>query len=200
MNYLSFEEAKLKCRACEVGRVYNCVVPSDGCKTNPVVLVCGEAPGSEELEQLKPFVGKAGKLLRSTLNRFGYNKGNTLITNTIPCRPENNKFPENSKLVDMCVYDWLRQEIEITKPKYILLVGATPLKFVLGKLGITNLRGQWFEYKGIPCMPTFHPSFVLRKQYMDEGDEIRELFFGDIKSVAEKACFVELKDYNKSES
>jgi len=189
MNYSSFEEAKLKCRACAIGKVYNCVVPSDGCKTSPIVLICGEAPGSEELEQLKPFVGKAGKLLRATLNKFGYNKGNSLITNTLPCRPENNKFPEDSKLVDMCVYDWLRQEIEITKPKYILLIGATPLKFILSQSGITRLRGKWFEYNGIPCMPTFHPSYVLRKQYMDEGEQIRNAFEDDIQCVADKAGF-----------
>ena len=190
MNYQEFEEAKLKCRACEVGNVYNCVVPSDGNKKNPTVLIAGEAPGADEVIALKPFVGKAGKLLRKTLNEFGYRKTNSLITNTIPCRPEDNQFPKDSKLVDNCVYDWLQKEIEITKPKYILLIGATPTKFLLSMSGITKLRGQWFEYRGIPCMPTYHPSFVLRKQYMAEGKEIQKNFAQDIKTVAEKAGFI----------
>ena len=61
-NYLEFNNAKQKCRDCYVGKVYNCVVPSDGNKVNPKVLICGEAAGSNELEALKPFIGKAGQL------------------------------------------------------------------------------------------------------------------------------------------
>ena len=189
MDYNDFEIKKVKCRDCSVGKVYNCVVPSDGNKKDPIVLICGEAPGSDELIQGFPFVGKAGILLRRTLNQFGYNKSNCLITNVLPCRPENNKFPSDSKLVDNCVYQWLRVEIELTKPKFILLIGATPTKFLLSKTGITQLRGQCFEYKGIPCIPTLHPSYVLRKQYMKEGKEIQANFSEDIKKVAELAGF-----------
>lgn len=189
MDYKDFEANKEKCRDCSVGLVYNKVVLSDGCKINPIVLIIGECPGADEIVVGKPFVGKAGKLLRSTLNQFGYNKGNSLITNTIPCRPQDNKFPVDSKLVDDCVYNWLRIEIEITKPKYLLLIGATPMKFLLGKMGITSLRGKWYSYNNIPCMPTYHPSYVLRKQYMDEGDDIREAFKMDISEVARKAGF-----------
>jgi DNA polymerase len=190
MDYKEFEENKSKCRSCSVGLVYNCVVLSDGCKSNPKVIIIGEAPGSEEIINGKPFVGKAGKLLRSTLEKYGFNNSNSLITNTLPCRPENNKFPKDNNLVYNCVSKWLNKEIEITNPKYILLIGSTPTKFLLNKIGITKLRGQWFEYNGIKCMPTYHPSFVLRKQYMAEGKTIRELFERDIIKVAESACIV----------
>ena len=189
MAYKDFDAAKTNCRDCSVGKVYDKVVLSDGCKKNPVVLIIGEAPGVCEILQEKPFVGQAGKLLRSTLNRFGYSPDNTLITNTIPCRPEFNKFPQDNTLVMKCVEKWLYQEIEITQPKFILLIGATPLKFLLAMTGITKLRGQWFEYKGIPCMPTFHPSFVIRKQYMTEGPQISNSFTEDIKAVAIRAGF-----------
>ena len=190
LSYQDFEQNKLKCRECAVGKVYNCVVSSDGCKTNPKILVVGECPGSDEITLGKPFVGKSGKLLRATLNEFGYRKGNSLITNTIPCRPENNQFPKDSKMVDACVYQWLKEEILLTKPKYILLIGATPLKYLLGLNGITKLRGQWFEYNGIQTMPTYHPSYVLRKEYMEEGEQIKEDFRNDIKDTAIKAGFV----------
>lgn len=190
MTYKDFEEAKLKCRSCSVGLTYNCAVPSDGCKVNPVVLIVGESPGSDELIFLKPFVGKAGKLLRSTLNKFGYRKNNSLITNTIPCHPENNKFPQDNSLVMSCVKKWLYKEIELTNPKLMLLVGAVPTKFLLAKTGITKLRGKWFEYNGIPCLPTYHPSYVLRKEYMEEGKQIKQDFISDIEMVAKRAGFI----------
>ena len=189
-SYQEFEKAKLLCRKCSVGLVYNCVVPSDGNKINPIVLIIGECPGSEEVIKKLPFVGKAGKLLRKTLNEFGYRKTNSLISNTIPCRPEDNKFPSDSKLIDDCVYEWLREEIELSKPKYILLIGATPLKFLLGLTGITKLRGKWVNYKDIQCMPTYHPSYVLRKEHMEEGKQIKADFVSDIKEVAIRAGFI----------
>ena len=75
-NYTEFDEAKAKCNSCEIGKAYNKVVLSDGNKINPKVVFIGEACGSEELIIGKPFVGKAGKLLRSTLKEFGFNETN----------------------------------------------------------------------------------------------------------------------------
>jgi len=191
--YHHFEESKLKCRDCSVGNVYNCVVPSDGNKVNPTVLIIGEAPGSEEVISGKPFIGKAGKLLRHTLNKFGFNETNSLITNTIPCRPEKNKFPTDKRIIYSCVAKWLRQEIIITNPQYIILVGATPTKYLLHLIGVTKLRGKWYDLpdfdRKIPCMPIYHPSYVLRKQYMAEGKQIGQDFINDIKEVAKSACF-----------
>lgn len=186
-NYSDFNSEKEKCRDCCIGKIYDKVVLGDGC-INPIVLVLGEAPGSDEVLQGKPFVGKAGKLLRESLNKFGYNKSNTLISNTIPCRPENNKFPSDNKLVMDCVKKWLYNEIKLTNPKAILLIGATPTKFILGKSGITKIRGNWFDFeldgKIYKCMPSLHPSYVLRKQYMQEGEEIKRNFLQDLESVA----------------
>jgi uracil-DNA glycosylase family 4 len=198
MNYSDFEAEKMKCSGCVVGSIYHQVVPSDGNKVNPTVLIIGEAPGSEEVLVGKPFVGKAGKLLRSTLNQFGFNSNNSLITNTIPCRPKNNKFPTDKCLVNECIQKWLIQEIIITNPKYILLIGATPTKYILGFKNITNLggiskvRGQLYDLPNfdrvVKCMPTYHPSYVLRKRYMREGKEIEGAFIDDIKEIAKIAC------------
>ena len=191
-NYSDFEKAKLCCNGCSIGRAYNKVVPSDGNKVNPTVLIIGEAPGKDELIANSPFVGKAGKLLRHTLNQFGFNETNSLITNTIPCRPQDNKFPSDKKLVYSCVHKWLWQEIILTNPKYIILVGATPTKYLLGMLGITKLRGQWYDLpdfdRPIKCMPIYHPSYVNRKKYMEEGKQIELDFINDIKEVAKIAC------------
>lgn len=188
-TYKEFDEQKSQCKACSIGQVYNKVVCSDGCK-NAKVLIVGEAPGKDELDFGVPFVGKAGRLLRKVLNEFGYRKSNSLITNTIPCRPQDNKFPQDEGVVKACMNKWLLNEIEIVKPKYILLVGATSTKYLLSLTGITKLRGQWFHFDGIDCMPSYHPSYVLRKEYMDEGKQIMADFRGDIETLAKKAGLI----------
>lgn len=192
-DYEEFNAAKTRCNDCPVGKVYNQVVCSDGCK-NPIVIVIGEAPGADELVEGKPFVGKAGKLLRSTLNEFGFRKNNSLISNIMPCRPEDNQFPKDDNLVKTCFDKWLKNEILITKPKYLLLVGAQPLKFILNLKGITKVRGQWCLFssgdRSITVMPTYHSSYVLRKMYMEEGKEIMRQFRDDIKTVAIRAGFL----------
>jgi len=193
-DYAEFNAAKEACRDCYVGKTYNKVIPSDGCK-NPKVLIIGEAPGNLEVEQGKPFVGRAGKLLRVTLSKHGFNETNSLISNVLPCRPEGNKFPKEEDIVEACVNKWLMQEIELVKPKYILLVGSTSLYYLLKIRGITVNRGKWFYLskeqqetgEGVQCMPTYHPSYVLRKMYMTEGKQILEHFENDIKEVAIKA-------------
>lgn len=192
-NYEEFDASKNRCNICSIGKVYNKVVCSDGCKFNPIVMIIGEAAGSDEILVGLPFVGKAGKLLRSTLNEFGFRKTNSLISNVIPCRPKDNQFPKDDELVKSCFEKWLKNEILITHPKYLLLVGSQPLKFVLGLQGITHIRGDWYNFsledRIIETMPTYHPSFILRKMYMEEGKKIMEQFRDDIKEVAIKAGF-----------
>jgi DNA polymerase len=186
-SYDKFENEKSACRKCPVGMVYDKVVLSDGCKTNPKLMVIGEAPGADEVEQGKPFIGKAGKLIRSTIQDFGCNETNTLISNVIPCRPEKNKFPKDKTIVTNCFEMWLKREIELTKPNCLLLLGAQPLLFILGLKGITKMRGNLYNLpwnEEIQCMPTFHPSYVQRKQYMKEGPTISEAFREDIRNVA----------------
>ena len=188
-NYMDFERAKLRCEQCEIRAFYDVVVPSDGNKLNPDVLIVGEAPGNDEVEQLKPFVGKAGKLLRDTIGDYGFRKTNTLISNVMPCRPLNNKFPSPREATE-CFNEWLKEEIEMVKPECILLLGNQPLYYVLKLRGITKLRGEWKDYNGIPCMPTYHPSYIQRKMYMKDGPEIMENFRNDVKGVAVEVGFI----------
>jgi len=191
-SYVEFEEAKLKCSGCEVWSCHKKVIPSDGCKLCPKIMVIGEAPGKDEIIEGKPFVGKAGQLLRRVLRVNGFDESNTIISNIIPCRPENNKFPKNDSIVRNCFDLWLAVEIGIVKPEYIITLGAQPLKFLLGMKGITKQRGQWVDYRvdgdhTAKCMPTFHPSYVLRKEHMALGQVIKQAFLDDIKTVAIEA-------------
>jgi DNA polymerase len=192
-TYSSFENAKKLCRACPVGKTYNCVVCSVGNKTNPKVVIIGEAPGKDEVEKGEPFIGKAGQLLRKVLKEKGFTRDNSLITNTIPCRPEDNKFPTDDNTVRTCKDVWLKEELRLTNPDFLLLVGAKSVKFLLGMDGITKIRGKWIQKKLnnkiINIMPTLHPSYVLRKEYMEEGKQIMQDFVDDIQKVSQSAGF-----------
>jgi len=192
-TYEKFETIKSCCRICPVGNVYNQVVQSSGNKINPKVVIVGEAPGADELEEGKPFIGKCGKLLRQTLTNAGFNDDNSLITNTIPCRPENNKFPQDDSIVKSCKNMWLKEELRLLDPDFLLLVGSKSLKFMLRMQGITKVRGQWykrkFNGKTIQLMPTFHPSYVLRTQYSKDKAYVQEAFIKDIMAVGKAAGF-----------
>jgi uracil-DNA glycosylase family 4 len=62
---------------------------------------------------------------------------------------------------EVCLPFLLRQ-IEIIKPKVIILLGAVPLKYLLNKTGITKIHGEWFDFNGIKTIASFHPAFLLR--------------------------------------
>ena len=76
------------------------------------------------------------------------------------------------------------------RPKYMLLLGNQPLSFILSLKGITRMHGKWYDYEPegidytIKCMPTFHPSYVQRKEHMQDGEEIKTSFINDIREVA----------------
>ena len=150
---------------------------------SPILMVCGEAPGGSEDEAGEPFVGKAGQTLRAVLRDTGVlDKGNTLISNVLKCRPPGNKFPTDGRPA-VCVSKWLSEEIRIAAPKRILLLGNVPLKYLVGMQGITKVRGTWLNVRGIRAMATYHPSYVCRQD--GEGDvATRENFEADISEVA----------------
>lgn len=190
-DYSEFNRKKEQCRECEIGKIYDKVVLSDGNTVNPLIMIIGECPGNDETIFGKPFVGKAGKLLRSTLLKYNITMDKCLITNTIPCRPLDNKFPQDENLVYTCRNKWLKEEIKLTSPRFILLVGATPLKYTMNLSGITKLRGtvynKKFNGKTVTIIPTLHPSYVLRKMNMSDGQSVLDSFEEDIKKIAELA-------------
>lgn len=201
-NYTDFESKKCMCRECPVGPVYNKVVCSVGNKIDPTFMIIGEAPGKDEVEKGEPFVGKSGKTLREYLILYKFSKKNTIITNTIPCRPLDNMFPTDNETVPKCVSRWLMYEIALLKPKYILLVGGQAMRHVLQtNESVTKTRGKVIDHcfslppldppnldefsdvrsPYIKCLVTFHPSYVLRKENMSEGKIVREQFKSDIE-------------------
>ena len=149
----------LSCKNCSLCKGRSNVVFGEG-NPNADLLFIGEAPGRDEDLQGKPFVGKSGQLLTKMIKAMGYDRSEVYIANIIKCRPPYNRNPSPEE-AKYCI-GFLNRQIELIKPKVLVLLGAVPLQFLLGLSGITRLRGQWKEYNGIKVMPTFHPAYLLR--------------------------------------
>jgi DNA polymerase len=197
MNALDklYEDMK-KCKSCGLRESCSQVVTAVGQTESPLLLLVGESPGQEEDTLGEPFVGKAGQLLREVIRETKVlNKNNTLISNTIHCRPPKNKFPSD-EVASTCVSAWLLKEIELAKPERMLLIGSKALWYVARMEGITACRGKWYDIRGIRTMATFHPSYVLRCE--GEGKtQIRKLMEQDIGDVAEEVQKLEVQNASK---
>ena len=134
---------------------------------NGDLLVIGEAPGRDEDQIGKPFVGRAGQLLDKMLAAIGRSREkDTLISNVIFWRPPGNRTPTAIETA-MC-RPFVDRLIALTKPKAIMLAGGAPTQAMLGVSGIMRARGIWREITPqggapIPTLPVFHPAFLLRQ-------------------------------------
>ena len=145
-----------RCRLCE-GR--NRTAFADG-NAGADLMFIGEGPGADEDREGIPFVGAAGQLLTKIIGAMKIRREDVYIANIVKCRPPRNRNPEPDEAAACLPY--LERQIELVAPKVIVTLGAVPLRFLLDQKGIRRLRGNWLEYKGIPVMPTFHPSYLLR--------------------------------------
>ena len=152
-----------RCTKCQLARTRNNVVPGEGVE-NPDVLVIGEGPGYDEDMSGRPFVGKAGVLLDKMLAAIELDRNkNCYIANIVKCRPPNNRDPEPGE--QSTCFAFLQAQIHILKPKMILCMGRiSGHKMLETEEPLNKLRGQIFEYNGIPLMVTYHPSALLRDQ------------------------------------
>ena len=148
------------CPLCE-GRIN--VIVGDGTPFAPVMLI-GEAPGAAEEKTGIPFVGRSGKLLMQMLADIGiYREKNLYITNTLKCRPPENRNPKSEET--KACKPFLERQIKAHKPKVIITVGNYATKYFLGnKVAITKVHGQFFNVDGMNIFPVFHPAALLRQQ------------------------------------
>ena len=164
-----------RCRLCE-GRTN--LVFGDG---NPEadLMFIGEGPGETEDRRGLPFVGRAGELLTQMIeNGLGIPRSDVYICNIVKCRPPGNRTPAADE-VTTC-RPFLFGQIDAIRPRVIVALGKPATSLLLGRdVPITKVRGHWFEYRGIPLMPTFHPAYVLR-QYTPE---VRRNVWEDLKAA-----------------
>jgi len=148
------------CARCPLHRERTNVCHTEGNRQSRLMFV-GEAPGADEDAQARPFVGRAGQLLTKIIEAIGYKREEVLIGNVNRCRPPGNRPPTPEEASTCKPY--LLREISIVQPEVIVVLGNTAMKNLLDtREGITRLRGNFQNYKGIKVMPTFHPAYLLR--------------------------------------
>ena len=172
----------LHCTKCPLSKTRTNVVFSGGIPNHKMMLI-GEAPGFYEDQQGEPFVGKAGQLLDKILASVGFSRKEHLyICNTLKCRPPENRDPLPEE--ETACREYLNAQIEILKPKIILLCGRIAAHAMLGTTqGITKIRGKWYEGPNFSkMMPIYHPSYLLRNDSREKGSPKWQMW-QDIKEI-----------------
>ncbi len=150
----------LSCQKCKLSSTRKSVVFGDG-NVNSDLFIIGEAPGADEDVTGHVFVGKAGQLLTKMLKAINIEREDVFISNILKCRPPENRNPQPDE-VEQC-FPYLEKQIEIIKPKAILLFGRVA---AVNLLKIDNTLGSFrlkvHSFNAIPVFVTYHPSALLR--------------------------------------
>jgi len=124
----------------------------------------GEAPGADEDAQGEPFVGRAGQLLTKIIQAMGMQREDVYICNIIKCRPPGNRTPESGEI--LACSPFLRKQLQAIRPQFICALGGPATQTLLQtKEPISRLRGKFYDFQGIPLLPTYHPAFLLRNPH-----------------------------------
>jgi len=152
----------LACEKCGLAKTRKTVVFGEGDPKADIVFV-GEAPGEEEDNQGRPFVGRAGKLLDQLIERIGIKRSDVFICNVLKCRPPGNRDPEPQEVASC--KDHLLSQLDIIRPRIICTLGRHAYNTLLEiDAPITRIRGKITTFLGTPLLPTYHPSYLLRSQ------------------------------------
>ena len=129
---------------------------------NSGIVIVGEAPGKNEDEQGKPFVGRSGQLLDQMLEAVGLSRNkNVFITNIVKCRPPENRDPTPEECAACRPY--LDEILELISPKVILCVGRIASQRLIDpNYRVTRQHGEVYDLNGRMVMGTFHPAAILR--------------------------------------
>ncbi len=166
------------CQRCKLCKNRKNIVFGEGSSQAEIMFI-GEGPGRDEDIQARPFVGEAGKLLTSLIVKLKLKREEVYIANIVKCRPPNNREPEDDEIA-IC-RSFVERQIEIIKPKVIVSLGKVSAHALLKiKMPISKIRGNFFDYRGIPLMPTFHPAYLLRNK------KDKWLTWADMQKVLEK--------------
>ena len=165
----------IKCTKCELSKTRTNSVPGKGNFHSDVIFV-GEAPGKNEDLKGEPFVGVAGKKLSLALENVGISREDVYITNTVKCRPPKNRVP--SKIEKETCQDYIKNEIDIIKPKIICVLGNTAFGSILGGTEITKYRWKIGRKDNQLYFITIHPAATIYNQGLIKvlKQDIKKLF------------------------
>ena len=150
------------CRRCALHKSATNHVSGEGHPTAELLCV-GEAPGVNEDEHGRPFVGEAGELLTKILGAIQLSREDVYICNVLKHRPPGNRDPLPDEIVACQPY--LLRQIELVRPRVILALGRIAAQTLLHTTtGIGALRGRVHRFHGVPLIVTYHPAALLRNE------------------------------------
>jgi DNA polymerase len=163
---------------------------------NSRLAIVGEAPGKQEVEEGRPFVGNAGKLLDKLLEEAGIDRSKVYVTNVVKVRPTKvnggrtmNRPPRAGEIREGI--EVLREELGLVKPRALILLGSTPAKALIKKsFTLKSERGTLFDSElGLPALATYHPAYLLRLRgaSSEDYDQMRAQVVGDLGAAWEHA-------------
>jgi len=162
-NLISLDNVRRElgdCTRCPLEAGRKSIVFGEGDPFARLVFV-GEAPGADEDEQGRPFVGRAGQLLTKIIEAMKLERKDVYICNILKCRPPGNRNPRPDEIA--ACEPFLIKQLSAIKPQVICALGTFAAHTLLkSETPITALRGRFHQYQGIALMPTYHPAYLLR--------------------------------------
>ena len=167
MNSLEEIDAQVRaCTDCPLSEGRTHAVPGEGATDSRVIFI-GEAPGYQEDQQGRPFVGPAGRLLDELLNTIGLKREDVFIANMIKCRPPNNRDPLPTEVAACTKY--LDRQIELLRPDLIVTLGRYAMNKYFPKESISRVRGKVRTKDGQRILPLLHPAAALHQANLRES-------------------------------
>ena len=136
-------------------------------------MVIGEAPGKQEDQTGRPFVGNAGRYLDHVIEGTSLKRTDFFITNMVKCRPPSNRTPKTEE-VETCTSLYLFEQIKLINPRLILLLGSLAVKKMLGLKSVEEARGRFIEHEGRRYLASYHPAVRFYRE--DLAQKIKEDF------------------------
>lgn len=148
------------CQDCGLAKTRTNVVPGEG-PENVDILFIGEAPGWNEDQQGRPFVGAAGQFLTHLIQSIQLTRQQVFIANVIKCRPPGNRDPLPGE-IEACS-KWLDKQIELLSPKLIVTLGRFSLARYFPGESIGKVHGRPRKVGDLVCFPMYHPAAALHQ-------------------------------------
>ena len=185
MQHKEIKEKYQSCALCTNCQTGKKVFGSGNLKAR--IAIVGEGPGKDEVTDLTPFVGAAGKLLDQILAGIRLKREELFFTNAVLCRTDDkNRTP--TKIEYNNCRDRLFEELDIVKPRYTMLTGNTPMHTVFGEnYKMKDTHGKWYTLLSQPCFfyySIYHPSWILHSVSAEENKFRSKIMWEDIKNFA----------------
>ena len=148
------------CKNCELARHRTKVVPGEG-PEDAKLLFIGEAPGWNEDQTGRPFVGSAGQYLDQLIGMIGYKRSQVFIANVIKCRPPENRDPLPGEI--MACGKWLERQLDLIKPRVIVTLGRFSMAKYFPRETISKVHGRSKRIGNTIYFAMYHPAAALHQ-------------------------------------